>query len=187
MLDDKDIRDRDLNNNRDLNENREEVDLNKDPLSGAHGSHPVGTGVGGVGGAAAGAAIGAVAGPLGSLVGGAIGAVAGGLVGKGVAEGIDPTVEEGYWRDNYSTRPYVGSSNDYSYEDDYLPAYKYGWENRSKYQDRSFDDADSELGTGWDRNKGNSRLGWDEAKHATKDAWHRVERAIPGDADNDGR
>lgn len=181
MLDDKDMRDRDLNN-----DNRE-VDLNKDPLSGAHGSHPVGTGVGGVGGAAAGAAIGAVAGPLGSLVGGAIGAIAGGLVGKGVAEGIDPTVEEGYWRDNYSSRPYVENDKDYSYEEDYLPAYKYGWENKSKYEGRTFEDADSELGTGWDRNKGNSNLEWDKAKHATKDAWHRVERAIPGDADRDGR
>jgi hypothetical protein len=28
---------------------------------------------------------------------------------------------------------------------------------------------------------------WDNAKGAVRDAWHRVERAIPGDFDKDGR
>ena len=28
---------------------------------------------------------------------------------------------------------------------------------------------------------------WDNAKGAVRDAWHRVERAVPGDADRDGR
>ena len=28
---------------------------------------------------------------------------------------------------------------------------------------------------------------WAKAKDATRDAWHRIERAIPGDADKDGR
>jgi hypothetical protein len=34
--------------------------------------------------------------------------------------------------------------------------------------------------------KGKSRLGWDRAKEATRDAWNRIERAIPGDSDRDG-
>src|SRR4051794_18951033 len=56
---------------------------NRDPITGAPGAHPVGTGVGAVlGGAAAGAAAGtAAAGPVGTLVGTAVGAVAGGLAG----------------------------------------------------------------------------------------------------------
>ena len=59
---------------------------NRDPLSGALGAHPVGTGVGAVaGGAGAGAAIGTVAGPLGTAVGMAAVAIVGGLAGKGVA------------------------------------------------------------------------------------------------------
>ena len=75
---------------------------NRDPISGAPGAHPVGTGVGAVaGGAAAGAAIGAIAGPVGAVVGVAVGAVVGGLAGKGVAEMADPTAEEAYRR----TRP----------------------------------------------------------------------------------
>lgn len=50
-----------------VNDKRENSDLNRDPISGAPGSHPVGVGVGGVGGAAAGAMIGAIGGPLGML------------------------------------------------------------------------------------------------------------------------
>ena len=66
-------------------------DANPDPLSGATGAHPVGTGIGAAGGAAAGASIGAVAGPIGAAVGTLVGAVAGGLAGKGAAEAINPT------------------------------------------------------------------------------------------------
>jgi len=36
-----------------------------------------------------------------------------------------------------------------------------------------------------------TRLGWDQGRHATRDAYERVsntiERAIPGDSDRDGR
>lgn len=160
-------------------------DQNRDPITGAPGAHPVGTGVGAGGGGIAGAAIGtAVGGPVGAVVGAAVGAIAGGLAGKGVAEMIDPTVEDAYWRDNYSSRPYVDANSSY---DDYAPAYKYGWESRTKHVGRSFDEAENDLSSGWEDVKGNSRLGWDRAKHATKDAWHKVERALPGDADGDGR
>jgi uncharacterized protein (TIGR02271 family) len=65
---------------------------NRDPLTGAPGSHPVGTAVGATaGGVAAGAAAGSVAGPVGTAVGAVVGAVAGGAAGKGVAEEVDPT------------------------------------------------------------------------------------------------
>jgi len=65
-------------------------DANRDPITGATGSHPVGTGLGAAaGGVAAGAAAGSVAGPLGTVVGAAVGAVLGGLAGKGVAEMVD--------------------------------------------------------------------------------------------------
>src|SRR5687768_18466963 len=80
-------------------------DANRDPISGAPGAHPVGTGLGAAaGGMAAGAAVGTVAGPVGTAVGAAGGAVVGGLAGKGSAEMIDPTAEEAYWRENYDTQ-----------------------------------------------------------------------------------
>ena len=74
-------------------------DANRDPLTGAPGSHPIGTAAGAVAGAvAAGAAAGTLAaGPIGTVVGAAVGALAGGLAGKGIAEMIDPTVEDRYW------------------------------------------------------------------------------------------
>lgn len=164
-------------------------DANRDPITGAPGSHPVGTGVGAAaGGIAAAAAVGSVAGPVGTLVGAAVGALAGGLVGKGVAEMIDPTVEDAYWRDNYSARPYVDSG--YTY-DDYGPAYRYGVDTYGRYQGRPFEDVEPELRDDWDDAKGSSRLQWDRAKHATRDSWQRIsdtiERATPGDSDRDGK
>lgn len=65
--------------------------LNKDPLTEESGSHPVGTGVGALGGAVAGAAIGSVGGPVGALAGGAIGAISGAMAGKEIAESQNPT------------------------------------------------------------------------------------------------
>jgi len=172
-----------------MNRNEERKDANRDPISGAPGSHPVGTGLGAAaGGVAAGAAAGSVAGPVGTAVGAAIGAVAGGLAGKGIAEMIDPTVEEAYWRETYSSRPYVTNGASF---DDYGPAYMYGVENYPRYAGRSFDEVEPELGREWQRAKGRSSLTWENAKHATRDSWQRVsdtiERATPGDSDRDGK
>ena len=163
------------------------TDANRDPITGAPGSHPVGTATGAVAGGAAGAAVGSAAGPVGTVVGAAVGAVVGGLAGKGIAEQIDPTVEDAYWRDNFPSRPYATGST----YDEYQPAYRYGWDSYSKYPGRRFDEVESDLSRDWDRAKGESKLTWDRAKMATKDAWNRVsdsvERAIPGDSDRDGK
>jgi hypothetical protein len=164
-------------------------DANRDPITGAPGAHPVGTGIGAaVGGAAAGAAAGTVAGPVGTVIGAAAGAIAGGLAGKGIAEKIDPTVEDAYWRDNYRGRPYVTEEARY---EDYGPAYRYGVESYPRHAGRSFDDVETELARDWGGARGMSRLEWDDARHPTRDAWQRlsdrVERAVPGDSDRDGR
>jgi hypothetical protein len=160
-------------------------DRNPDPITNEPGAHPVGVGVGAAaGGAAAGAAAGAVAGPVGAAVGAVVGGVAGGFAGKAVAEKIDPTTENAYWRDNYATRPYYDSSVTY---DEFAPAYRYGWESRTRYPDRRFDDVESDLESGWTKAKAKSKLGWEKAKLAARDAWDRVERAIPGDSDRDGK
>ncbi|HUG23529.1 hypothetical protein [Piscinibacter sp.] len=164
-------------------------DANRDPISGAPGAHPVGTGLGAAaGGVAAGAAVGTVAGPVGTAIGAAVGAIAGGLAGKGIAEKIDPTVEDTYWREHYASRPYFDAAWTYN---DYGPAYRYGWGTFPEHSDRSFDDVEPDLGRGWEQARGQSRLSWDHAKEATRDAWTRVsdatERAVPGDSDRDGR
>jgi hypothetical protein len=168
----------------DMSKSKDTRDMNRDPISGAPGSHPVGTGVGATGGAVAGATIGAAGGPVGMVVGGAIGAVVGGLAGHAVGEVVDPTAEDAHWRSTYENEPYRASG--YGYED-YGPAYKLGYEGRSRYPGRTYSDAEADLASDWEASKGESRLAWQDAKHATRAAWHKVERAVPGDADGDGR
>ena len=103
-------------------------------------------------------------------------------------EGIDPKVEETYWRDNFSSRPYVKKGDSYK---DYGPAYRYGWERYSRADGVTFDEVESDLAEDWERTKGASSLQWERAKHATRDAWQRasdaIERATPGDSDRDGK
>ena len=97
-----------------------DAEPNRDPITGAPGAHPIGTGIGAaVGGAAAGAITGTAAGPVGTLVGAALGAIVGGLAGKSVAETIDPTSEVAYWRENFSERSYVADGATFG---DYEPA-----------------------------------------------------------------
>lgn len=146
--------------------------------------HPIGEGVGAAGGAVTGMAIGAsVGGPVGAVIGAAVGGAVGGLTGHGIAAAIDPVAEDTYWRQNYSSRPYVRAGSSY---DDYQDAYRYGWESRATAKG-TWDDATTDLEHGWDKAKAKSSLGWVEAKDAVRDGWHRVERALPGDADGDGR
>jgi len=86
---------------------------------------------------------------------------------------LDPTAEDGYWRDNYMKRPYYRSSKSYS---DYQSAYRYGWESasRSEFRGRPFDAAEPDLEEGWERAKGSSREKWYEICGAARDAWDRV-------------
>ncbi len=158
-------------NKTDMN-SKTETDANRDPITGAPGSHPVGTGVGAaLGGAAAGAAAGTVVGPVGTVVGAAVGAIVGGLAGKGVAEAIDPTSEAAYWRDNFKTRSYAKSADTF---EDYGPAYGYGVSSYTKYPGRSFDDIEPDLSRDWSAARGNSNLAWEKARNATRDAWDRI-------------
>ena len=130
--------------------------LDRDATTKPLGSHPVGTGVGAAAGgiagaAAAGAVAGSSVGPVGTVVGAVAGAVVGGLAGKGIAELIDPAAEEAYWRDTYSTRPYVARGASF---DDYGPAYRYGVDSYGRYDGRTFDEVEADLSRDWQRAKG---------------------------------
>lgn len=144
-------------------------DLNRDPISGAPGAHPLGVGLGTTGGATLGAVAGSFAGPVGTAVGSVIGGIAGGLTGKGVAEGVNPTVEDKYWRANYATRPYVKKGAKYT---EYEPAYRFGWEGRGRYSKLNWDKAEPHLSADW-RKASDSLGGWDQARPAVRDAWDR--------------
>lgn len=177
--------------NRDENrtvDTTKKTDANRDPITGTPGAHPVGTGVGAAGGGSAGAAIGAaVGGPVGAAVGLVAGAVAGGLAGKGTAEAVNPTVEDAYWRQNYSSQTWVDRNSRY---EDYEPAFRTGWEGYSRYgrSGKTFEQLEPEFRKDYERTAaGRTRLGWENAKSASRAAWDRLERAMPGDADGDGR
>src|SRR5829696_5117240 len=147
-------------------------DANRDPVTGEPGAHPVGTGVGAASGGTVGAVIGgAVGGPLGAMVGAAVGGIAGGLAGKGISESVNPTEEDAFWRDHYSTRPYASGR---SY-DQLQPAYRHGWEARTRYEDRSWNDVEGDLERDWTQRHGSSGLGWNDARNATRDAWDRAD------------
>ncbi len=140
------------------------------------GSHPVETGLGAVaGGAIGGAVAGSVAGPLGTAAGAIAGAVLGAAAGKGVATVIDPEEHDRYWRDNHARQPYYDST--YAYED-YGPAYRYGVSAYQRYPDRSFDEVEADLHRDWGTAKGTSRLEWEHARHASRDAWIRASTPI---------
>lgn len=145
-------------------------DANRDPISGAPGAHPIGTGIGAAaGGIAAGAAAGTLAaGPVGTVVGAAVGAVAGGLAGKAVAEQIDPTVVDTHWRGRYTREPYYEADMTY---DDYAPGFRLGADARARYADKTFDDVESSLGRDYEQVRGKSRLEWAKAKRAARASW----------------
>ncbi|MGC8553707.1 MAG: hypothetical protein ACP5O7_12730 [Phycisphaerae bacterium] len=163
---------------------RSKKDANRDPLSGAAESHPLGAGAGAlaggaIGGVAVGAAIGTVAGPVGTVAGGVAGAIVGGIAGamggKAIAEIIDPTEEHGFWQSAYVSRPYAQKGVTY---EQYEPAYQYGWESRAFYIDETFDEVEPNLERDWPTHRGKSTLSWEHAKHAVRDSWNRVETKI---------
>lgn len=161
-----------------------EKDLNRDPITGEPGAHPVGVGIGTAVGAAGGAAVGAVAtgavagaaagtaaGPIGTAAGAVIGGIAGAAMGKGLAEAINPTEEEEYWQENYTSRPYVASGEEYEI---YRPAYRYGVDSYTSYEGRTFDEIEPELNRNWNSARGASTLEWDRARPAVQDSYNRL-------------
>lgn len=157
------------------NDPRKEGEPNRDPISKAPGSHPLGTGAGAAAGGTAGAAAGTVlGGPVGAVAGAAVGAVVGGLMGKGLAEAVDPTEEDAYWRGQHRHEPYYAKERDYDF---YAPAYRAGYEGRVKYDGRRYDEIEDDLAADYARLRG-ADLDWDEVRPATRAAWERVDRRV---------
>jgi hypothetical protein len=146
--------------------------------------HNIGAGTGAAAGAATGAAVGAAGGPVGMAVGAIIGGVVGAKAGDSIAEVVNPTTYNSYWADNYSNADYYVAGRTWN---DYEPAYKLGYDSFDKYRGRTYSEAETELERDWDKLKGKSSLAWNEARGAVRDGWHHIERALPGDADADGR
>lgn len=150
---------------------------NPDPITGAHGSHPFGTGMGAAAAGAAGAALAASAGPLGAVAAAAIGAVVGGLIGKGAGEIIFPTAEVEHFRTSHRRQPEFDPTLDY--ERDYAPAYRAGWVTQRRQPSASFEEAETEALGEWQATKGESRLEDEKARAALRAGWKRGSDTTP--------
>jgi hypothetical protein len=98
--------------------------------------------------------------------------------------GLDFAAEDKHWRDQYKRESYFSADHTY---DDYAPAYRVGYEGAGRYAGRKFDEVETDLRRDYDSLRGTSKLNWEKAKSAARAAWDRIERAMPGDADGDGR
>ncbi len=158
-------------------------DRNADPITDAPGSHPIETGIGAaVAGAASGMAVGAMTGPVGAAVAAAAGAIAGGLAGKGIGEYIDPTTEDNWLRDNFSSRPYVDEGETF---ESYEPFYRYGGQVESQYGDNRFEDIEDDVHKNWLASDACCNREWPQVRDAIKDSYDRTvqirrERAAAG-------
>ncbi len=151
-----------------------EEDLNRDPITGTPGAHPLGTGAGAVFGGLSGAALGTAAGPIGTVIGAVAGAVMGGLVGKSTAEAVNPTAEELFWRESYIREPYYVQGRAYEY---YAPGFRAGWSGRVRHDGRTFEEAEPELKVEYNLTTSELRPDWHEVRSAARAAWDRVDRS----------
>ncbi len=152
-----------------------EEELNRDPITGTLGAHPVGTGAGAASGGLAGAAVGmVVGGPVGSVIGAAVGAIAGGLSGKSIAESINPTEEERFWQETYVREPFFTPGKAYEY---YAPGFRAGWEGRVRFDGRTFAEAEGELAADYILTKSEIDPPWSDVRLAAEAAWSRVDRS----------
>lgn len=150
-----------------------EEDLNRDPITGTTGAHPLGAGAGAVFGRLSGAALGTAAGPIGVVIGAAAGAVMGGLVGKSTAEAVNPTAEEMFWNETYLREPYYVQGRGYEY---YAPGFRAGWKGRVRQDGRSFEEAEPILLAEYALTKSELDPEWHEVRPAARAAWDRIDR-----------
>jgi hypothetical protein len=152
-----------------------ESELNRDPLSGKPGAHPLGAGAGAVSGGVLGAAVGTLAGgPVAALVGAVAGALVGGAAGKGLGEALNPTAEESYWREYYTREPYYADHKGYAY---YAPGFRTGWEGRARSGGRRFEDAEPELRAAYEHLRTGDEPDWSVGRDAARAAWERIDHA----------
>lgn len=97
---------------------------------------------------------------------GTTGTTTGGTTGIG-----DWSTEEKWWRDNFSSRPYVRADRGFDY---YRPGYRYGFEAANRFRGKQWNDVEADLRSGWDRYEQRGQSTWENVKDAVRDAWNRV-------------
>lgn len=75
------------------------------------------------------------------------------------------------FKDGLEAAPYYSAGRHW---DDYEPAYRFGRYSARRHHGRRFDEVEAQLEQEWDSARGQSRLGWVEARGAVEDAWSRT-------------
>ncbi len=81
-----------------------------------------------------------------------------------------------YWRDRYSAEPYYDASLLF---DDYEPAYRIGHTARAQDMIRAYEEIEGELESRWAKERGKSRLEWDQARSAVRRGWEEAVNLDP--------
>jgi hypothetical protein len=59
--------------------------------------------------------------------------------------------------------------------DIYQSAYRIGYEGYGRYTGKSYEEVETDLRRDYEKTRRTSGLDWNKAKHATRDAWLRLE------------
>ena len=94
------------------------------------------------------------------------------MSGRSFSQEVDPN-EDAYWREEYSLRPYFRAGRSY---EDYEPAYRLGYRAAEVHRGTYDDELDEDLRIQYDQRRGKSKLDWDEASSAVRDAFTRRAR-----------
>jgi hypothetical protein len=88
--------------------------------------------------------------------------------------------EDEYWRTNYRNRPYASAAGrDYDF---YRPGYRYGYEAACRYQNRDWNEVESDLSRNWSAYEHRGTSTWEQIKDAVRDGWDRVTGKHPAGA-----
>jgi hypothetical protein len=87
-----------------------------------------------------------------------------------VREEFNPTHEELYWQSMYPSRNYYSPAIDFA---TFAPAYRFGWESRFRYPNRSWETIEHVLAAEWSQ-QASHPLEWDTVRPAVADAWHHA-------------
>lgn len=91
----------------------------------------------------------------------------------------DHNYSDSRWRESYLTRPYYQEAQlttpDLDYDRDFSTAYELGhWARSESKEGTQFEDVEGGLEQKWEELKAESRLKWEHAKQAIKDAWDDI-------------
>lgn len=119
--------------------------------------------------ATAGAAVGANIGPIPAIADAAIEGTTGWLAGMTLQDGLKPESELKFWQENFTSRYYFSEERNWKdFELAYLVGiyfYEFG---------KDYEELRASIQARWLEVKGDSRLSWDEASDAARDAWKRL-------------